>query len=364
MGLFLVHMVEYFELYWYKPETNFWFDFTFAWFGGKAYAIFALLFGVSYHIIYNNYAQKSSIHVSKLFLRRMLFLLAFGIAHSVIYGGDILQILALAGLLLIVCNALPNRWLVAISTLLLLQVPVLIHFGVLKLFGIGYDKQLFMPIHGYVHSMYANGSLLDVTKVNLYEGQLAKWMFAFESGRLYTIFGMCLLGLWLSRIGFFTNKEKYYKPYIWILGITSVFLVCMYLFSGKIYQVFQSKHWLIGGIPGSLMNLGYIVFTVIVFVHLYSMMIGEKLLNLLAPIGRMSLTVYIFQSIIFVPLFYGYGLALYSRIGLTNSFFAGIVLWVFQIFIAMLWLKRFKYGPLEWIWRMLTFGDLRIKLRK
>jgi len=83
MGLFLVHMVEYFELYWHNPEPNFWFSFTFAWFGGKAYAIFALLFGVSFHIIYSNYAKKDSMNVTNLFVRRMLFLLAFGVFHSI-----------------------------------------------------------------------------------------------------------------------------------------------------------------------------------------------------------------------------------------------------------------------------------------
>jgi uncharacterized protein len=92
-GLFIVHMVEYFELFWYAPEWGWVHDTIFFMFGGKAYAIFALLFGLSFFIIMDNQARRG-VDFRWRFAWRLTLLAAMGYLHGLLYSGDILQVLA------------------------------------------------------------------------------------------------------------------------------------------------------------------------------------------------------------------------------------------------------------------------------
>ncbi|HEX5788652.1 MAG TPA: DUF418 domain-containing protein, partial [Woeseiaceae bacterium] len=82
-----------------------------------------------------------------------------------------------------------------------------------------------------------------------------------------------------------------------------------------------------------------------------------RLFELLAPPGRMSLTVYVAQSLLCVPLFYGFGLGAHAWIGQARSLVAGLIVWVLLVIGARAWMRRCHYGPLEWLWRVLTLGD-------
>src|SRR3569833_1092844 len=97
MGLFLIHMVEYFELYWDNPIPSRVNTAAFFLFGAKSYAMFALLFGVSFFIIMDRQAGKG-VDFRLRFIWRLMVLLGIGLLHSLIYSGDILQILAITGL--------------------------------------------------------------------------------------------------------------------------------------------------------------------------------------------------------------------------------------------------------------------------
>src|SRR5690606_30486545 len=93
--------------------------------GGKAYGLFALLFGLSFYIILGNYALRG-IDFRARFLWRITLLLVVGYLHSLLYAGDILQLLALCGVLLVFCHQLSNKWIAVIAFLFLIQVPNLI----------------------------------------------------------------------------------------------------------------------------------------------------------------------------------------------------------------------------------------------
>ena len=84
---------------------------------------------------------------------------------------------------------------------------------------------------------------------------------------------------------------------------------------------------------------------------------GEWLSRILAPIGRMALTSYVTQSIVLGFVFFGYGLGLFGRLPSAPVALGGIALYVFQLGASHLWLSRFRFGPLEWLWRSLTFGS-------
>ena len=91
---------------------------------------------------------------------------------------------------------------------------------------------------------------------------------------------------------------------------------------------------------------------------------GRRLLTWLAPAGRMALTNYLMQTVICVFIFYGYGFGQFGRFGATTATLIALAIFVFQILMSALWLKYFSYGPMEWIWRQLTYRrrlSLRIK---
>jgi uncharacterized protein len=106
---------------------------------------------------------------------------------------------------------------------------------------------------------------------------------------------------------------------------------------------------------------GFVFFSVIV---LYLKELINKAVQLLAYVGKMSLSNYIFQAVVGVLLFYGFGLGLYRYLGSTWSLMYGILFFALQIYVSKVWIKYFYYGPFEWLWRALTFFDFKLKFKK
>ena len=84
---------------------------------------------------------------------------------------------------------------------------------------------------------------------------------------------------------------------------------------------------------------------------------------MLAPVGRMAMTNYLFQTVVCLGLFYGFGLGLYGTLGATTGTFTALAIFAVQIVLSIVWLMLFEYGPMEWIWRQLTYRK-RLALRR
>ena len=126
LGLFLVHCVERFELYWLDPAPDAWFEATMALFAGKAFAMFALLFGFSFATIMGNERARGGDFTAR-FAWRLALLFGIGTLHALIYRGDILQVLALVGLLMIAFDRVrSDRVLLLLAALLFLELPLLL----------------------------------------------------------------------------------------------------------------------------------------------------------------------------------------------------------------------------------------------
>ena len=124
LGLFLVHCVERWEVYWLNPTLNGWSETVMALFAGKAFAIFALLFGFSFATIMANERARGDDFTLR-FAWRMLLLLAFGTLHVLFYRGDVLQVLAVIGLLLIPLDRIrSDRVLLVLAALAFIQIPL------------------------------------------------------------------------------------------------------------------------------------------------------------------------------------------------------------------------------------------------
>jgi uncharacterized protein len=365
MGLFFVHMVEYFELYWFKPEASIYNDISFFLFGGKAYAIFALLFGLNFFIIMDN-QNKNGNDFRKRFAWRVTLLFIAGSLHGLLYGGDILLILAITGFILIPLFTLPNYILLLLAGFFLLQIPAIIHIITVVVKDTGTD---FIPMHwnlyGEVHSSYALGSFAEVIKLNFLKGQFAKWTFMLESGRLATILGISIFGFWIGRTGLWKKTKTYHNKIGILFILFSIMATILYFVAPSLYSVVNIEYiWLSHTIVNSLSDLLYTFLLVLGFIYLYNKNIFRLILKPLVSPGRMSLTIYVLQSIIFVPIFYGFGLGAYDYLGQTWSFYLGIFFWIIQIIAANYWIKNYYYGPLEWLWRTATFMNKDIRYKK
>jgi uncharacterized protein len=124
------------------------------------------------------------------------------------------------------------------------------------------------------------------------------------------------------------------------------------------------QRYTVGNVVSAYLNLTQLSLWVGLFIWLYQRARIEPILRLLAPYGRMSLTGYVMQGAIGVPLFYAWGLGLYRNLGIFWSVLVGFGILAFQLLFAHLWLKRFAYGPLEWLWRSLTFLTLATPFRR
>lgn len=350
-GLFIVHMVEYFELYWYLPEPGFVHNLIFFLFGGKAYAIFALLFGLSFFIIMENQAKRG-VDFRARFSWRLALLCLLGYLHGLLYSGDILQVLALSGFLLILIYPLSNKAILVLASLCLVQLPLVLMW-ILNMFG-GISLPQALP---GTFEIYATGSFTDVVARNLWYGQTGKWLWMINSGRIWNIVGLFLLGFVLGRAGFFEIYRNHLKAcFIGLLFLLAV-LVSSYFLQAILPAQISNEQvgGLIAGLLGHYINNNLTIIGVLLFLFAYEVQVLNPLMSTLAPCGRMSLTIYVGQSLFGVPLFYGFGLALYQGFGQWPALLLGLLLWGIQMILAHWWFTRYHYGPLEWLWRSATY---------
>jgi len=367
MGLFLVHMMEYFELYWFPPpaKTEAVTSLVFALFGGKAYAMFAMLFGVSFYIILQRNANRGTDFRAR-FLWRVIILLLIGYLHGLMYSGDVLQILAVAGMVLLPLWVVPQSIVWAISGLLLLQITSYAFVAWMGNSDIPYSHPFFDQIQTIVYPNYAHGSFAQVLAANAVGGTEGKWSFMLESGRFATVLGMSMLGFCLARINFFTDTARFGKRYLPLLVmVIAAALVCAFsshVFISIAHPEKMDDAWM--GIPEMYTNTLFALASVLAFMLLYQIEAIRKVLRLLAAPGRMTLSFYVGQSLLLVPFFYHFGGNAYTWIGQSWSLTLGIVLWILQVMLAQWWAKRYYYGPLEWCWRAATYGTTTIPFKK
>lgn len=333
-------------------------------FRGKFIALFSFLFGLSFFIQMDNGAKKG-IAFGGRFLWRLLLLLFIGYVHSLFYRGDILTIYAILGIFLIPFYKLSNKWVLTFSTLLLLGL------GRYLVFFFTQGEHLFLdvdptdPNAARVQDYYnilKNGSLWEVFRTNAWEGHLDKMNFQYGIfGRGYFTFAFFLVGLYAGRSGFFTHFRTERKRTKKILiGSVILLLLAFAITAGAFISLgpeAQFDNWvtMIGLSGMDLVNFAMTLIYICLFVILYRKVKPERWLSKFAPYGRMALTNYFLQSIFGALLLYGWGLGYLGELTNSYTFLIALGFIAFQVWTSTLWLKRYYYGPLEWIWRSLTF---------
>jgi uncharacterized protein len=360
LGLFMVHCVERFEVYWFAPAPDAWFDGVFALFGSKAFAIFALLFGFSFATIMENERARGA-DFSFRFAWRLVLLLAIGTLHVVFYRGDILQVLAVVGLLLIPLDRVrSDRVLLFLAALALVQLPLWWRWWAA---GQGAEWATATPLYmtwGNLQAL-AEGSALAVALDNLGPGTVGKWSYYLETGRVAEIVGLFMVGMVLHRRKMFAQAEEHRLVWVAIAAVSAV----LWMFAQALPPTFgseaqrQSAEWLLGQ-ARALPAMG---FQVAVFVLLWQGPM-RRMLALFVPAGRMTLTLYVGQSIVGVWLLYGYGLGLWDEISNAEAVLWGLAAFALQVVLAAWWFRHYRYGPLEWAWRAATRTTTAVPFRQ
>lgn len=336
---------------------------------GKFYSIFSLLFGIGFAIIFFN---KSNAGQSRLniFYRRLFFLMVFGLVHSfLLWDGDILFFYAVVGAFLPLFRKAGNKTLIVLAIILILS-PVL--FDVIKVLTDG-QWNLSRPLFAKATSMdkqvgitqdnistwlirndrYAH--LLDWNR----SGFWWSWQLRVDSNRAVKVFAMFLIGLYIGRNRLYTQLNAHLpvlrqvQKWGFLIGIPAGFANAYFHLDDKVLpEPLGLADTIAYALNVAPLSLAYVA----TFCIWYCRNSNHPVLKWLQPVGSMALTNYMMQTVFGIAIYYGIGAGLGSGIGPSVFLPVAVAIFLVQTIYSHYWFRFFNYGPLEWIWRQLTYG--------
>lgn len=316
----------------------------------KAFALFSLLFGIGLAIQFERLATKRQ--RLSLLVRRLLVLLGFGLLHlCFVWNGDILTEYALVGLLVLPFLYASNRSLVAACAVALLVYAALPSWLPERFFGP--DEA---GLRQYVHvawSVYAGGTWSEIVRFNIAEIPRIVPLHVLVAPRTFALF---LLGVFVWRTGLLRSPERHRR----VVVAAAVLGLVLGLGMNVLELPDAGSSWRpLVPVVSALRTLGPVVLAIgygATCIALYAFTGAGRVLDVLGPLGRMAFSNYLAQSLVFGWIFFGYGLGLFGRLSAAQAMLLGIAVYVAQVLISLWWLKRFRFGPMEWLWRTLMYG--------
>lgn len=366
MGIILLHNIEHFNFYSFPDDTGtlkalnttLW-DFLFFSFSGKAYAIFALLFGFTF-FLQSRSAEKRGEDFRNRYMWRLVLLLGFGFVNSLFFPGEILVLYALLGFVLVPVRRWSDRALMTLAIILMLQPVEWLKVIYACCVPEANPQQMIFSL-GDVYPQLGGTSWWEMVKANFVTGQLASLNWAWCYGRVFQTASLFMIGLWIGRKGYFSSSSDVAldrSRHFWslVLCLSLPLAVVMYYAKSFVFSQVEQPFLLttLRTILNSWYNLFFMLTLVGAFLMLYWVNEG-KVQRILAPYGQMSLTDYVMQSVIGSFLYFGYGLGLHRVCGTTYSLLIGIVFFLAQLAFAHWWFRHYKRGPLESLWHKLTW---------
>lgn len=364
MAIILVHNLEHFIFPVYPTDSPTWlnvldqgvFNAVFSLFAGKAYAIFALLFGFTFYIQSNNQKRQGK-DFGYRFLWRLVLLAGFATLNAAFFpAGDVLLLFVVVGLVLFLTRNWSDKAILVTSIIFLLQPVEWYH----------YVANLLNPAHQLpdlkVGEMYAEvaaytkaGNFGDFIWGNITLGQKASLLWAVNAGRFFQTAGLFLLGFYIGRKQLFVASEQNLRLWVKILIISAVLFAPLY----TLKELIMGNEGIIPQTAGTAFDMWQkLAFTLVLvasFVLLYQSERFRKMVGNLRFYGKMSLTNYITQSIIGALIYFPFGLYLAPYCGYTVSLLIGIFTFLLQVRFCKWWLAGHKQGPLERIWHQWTW---------
>jgi uncharacterized protein len=340
---------------------------------GKFITIFSFLFGLGFSVQLFR-AEARGAAIAPLYVRRLCVMLLLGSVHLLaLWYGDILTTYATLGFALLLFRKRADKTLLVWAALLILVIPLAIN-GLTRflplLMGGGAESvaaatkaamERSTQMRAQVLEAITGGTYLDVVRVNAryYFGEFVKPLLPV----LFTLLGRFLLGFMAGRRRLFHDAPQHLSFFRKLLGwgllagvLTSgIGFLLQYLMRQKLIDP-QAPWLMLFQSVRQFNELGLAAFYVSSLVLLFQRPAWQRVLLVLAPVGRMALTNYLSQTVISLLLFYGFGLGLIGKMGPAAT--VGLTLGIFcvQVAFSHWWLARFRFGPAEWVWRSLTYG--------
>jgi uncharacterized protein len=348
---------------------------------GTMRGLFSILFGASAMVFLDEARlSRQGLDMVDRYYRRSLLLLLFGLIHSylLLWPYDVLYAYGLLGLFLFPLRTLSSRTLLTSGCLLLLSS----HISMISGFS-DYLPAIDNSAHDDVAEItkpsdntpyVSRDEIRKIIEDNLetahYHASYAQIMnyqlpqvieqhsSAMYTQHLFDIGGMMLIGMALLKLGILSGKRS---RRFYLLMAASGYLAGFIIRSIGIYlqleydfDLFENEtqagiDYDIGRLPITLGHIG------LIGVLCQSSRVGF-LIRSLAATGRLALTNYIMQTVISIFLFYGFGLALFNTLSYLQVILTCLAVWIFQVSFSLYWLRYFKLGPLEWLWRSLIYG--------
>jgi uncharacterized protein len=356
---------------------------------GKMRGIFSILFGVSAMLILSSCSSINEIKGADIYYRRLIWLLIFGLFNGFIllWWGDILYAYSLCGLLLFPLRKASLKVLIVVALLIALSYTLrsYIRYYETKKEYIAYQhakdkiskgkiltanekearevwiKKLIRPGEDKIKEVREkmSGSYGSIFLKNLETTQFMESVIFYRALFFDTLL-MMLLGMILFKIGFFETTFSVYKLWMVVLigygvGLPLVLWAESRLHFGNYQALDKSVFNLIYSPERILLTLAHITAVLLLLRLKVMSWIGK----LLSSTGKMAFTNYLFQSVICMFLFSGFGLNLYGKLSISELMIIVMGICFFEIVMSSLWLNFFSMGPCEWLWRSLTHWKIQ-----
>lgn len=356
----------------------------------KMMSIFSMLFGAGIILMTGRAAARGR-SPAGFHYRRMGWLLLFGVLHAyLLWYGDILFLYAVCGMLVFPLRKLAPKWLFILGALvMLIAIPINMGVG----FGLGYVRDQALEaqaaldagqtLSGDQEEMLQMWSEMrpgfDPTPEQI-EAETAEQLsdygtifvrrvpqslmmqtFLLVTWGIWRVCGLMLIGMALMKLGAFAaawNNRRYLATaaIAYAIGYPLVYFGWRRMdASGFDFIQTYSLDWHFNYAGSVLVAIGHAC-----LVMLWFRSGGLAFLQrLLANVGRMAFSNYILQSLICTTLFYGYGFGLFGSLERWQLGLVVVGVWAINVVFSAMWLAHFRYGPLEWLWRSLTYAKLQ-----
>jgi uncharacterized protein len=335
---------------------------------GRFIMIFSFLFGLGFAVQLLR-AEARGADGTRLFARRIAAMFALGAVHAyLIWAGDITHIYAALAVPLLFVRRWPVRRLVAVGVALLVVQPIA--WMAFSALAPVFTNEALSPGAAYavlgelrahrLPQLYSGTSYLGILRGNraIHDAMLHPWV---SLGWAPELLGLFLLGLATGRAGLVSRIDAHRPAWRAAFGWSLVAGLVGFL-PGLAISLLQVQARIPADVNGMLrvlraigqpaMSLAYVCGVVLLFQR----PAWRRRLLALAPVGRMAYTNYLSQSVIGIAIFYGVGLGLYGKVGPALLVALSVAIISAQGAASRWWLRRFRFGPAEWVWRSLTYG--------
>lgn len=327
----------------------------------KFFPIFSLLFGLGISMQAIKLFEKNKLS-SLFFARRMFILFTFGVLHIILFwSGDVLNLYAILGLLTAIFIKKSNKLILILSAIILFF-PFYDQLFEYLFKLLNFQPEIYLSDYTgeTVNQIIRNGTYLQGVTLRLLEYlSNVPMLFGFLAPIALSMF---LLGLYLGKNKIYESLESFIKqikkPVLLITIITNIYRI-LFLFvltKLEIYKIELLRTFLV-----KLMVISDVIMGLFYLWLIGWLWYNTKWRNILSPLkyaGRMALTNYIMQSFIGLILFSSIGFKLYETLSPSQTLMTAILVFIFQVILSKIWLTYFKFGPLEWIWRCLTYKKI------